>query len=124
MLLFSGPGTKKNYDEGISGQAADLDKQCGVKWVSRFTNKTEEVLEKVKERRWTKKTTSTSLALSLAREELKYGRKDANAGVIVIPDGYPISPKRTTDEARQLQQTGSSILQDLAFQWPARLPPA
>ena len=61
------------------------------------------MLEKVKELRWTKKTTLTSLALSLAGEELTYGRKDANAVVLVITDGYPISPKRTTDEARQRQ---------------------
>ena len=36
VLLYSGPGTKRNYDKCLSGVATDLDTQCSVKWDSRF----------------------------------------------------------------------------------------
>ena len=52
-------------------RATDLNEQCGVKWVSRFTTKTNDVLDSPGTE-MDKKTTLTSMALRLAWEELKW----------------------------------------------------
>lgn len=105
FLLYSGPWKYTQMVKCAYGKGnPDLEKDCQMKWVSRFTNSTADVLPLIDEMKWPRKTTLTSMALSLAREELTYGRRNTRAAVLVITDGKPMSKRSTGIAARRLQK--------------------
>jgi len=113
LQLFSGPSTWSDYekctDELPAGETLDLKKQCGIEWVSHFTNDMGELVKDVKNLVWPAATTLTSVALGQAESELIYGRQDANAVVVVITDGKPMNQVSTIDAAKKLQEKAQVI---------------
>merc|ERR1712083_304512 len=53
--------------------------------------------------------TLTSVALGQAESELTRGRTDANSVVIVITDGWPMSPTGTKQAAKKLMGTAKVL---------------
>jgi len=114
-LLFSWPRTWSNYwkclkipDKGT--EPPNMDTTCGLKWVSHFTSKNEEVATKIKNLAFPSSSTFTSGALALASAELKFGRSDAQQIVVVITDGRPLSVGKTGQQARKLARRPNTRL--------------
>lgn len=114
--LFSGPNNWNSYKKctGRSKASAgppDMEKDCGVQWVSHFTDKVDELASKVEYGTlvWPRSTTLTSAALGQAEAEVLTGREEANSIVIVITDGRPMSQKNTKAAAKKLQEKAKVI---------------
>jgi hypothetical protein len=73
-------------------------------WVQHFSDDKEKTLENIKKLKWPRGGTKTSLALNTAASELNLGRADANSIVIVVTDGKPQSPTRTSAAATALRK--------------------
>lgn len=108
VLLFSGPSNIRTLRRCINGprggKAVDMQGECNVKWVTRFTTDTAAAAAKIKALQWPARTTLTSAALSMAESELQFGRKDAQSVVIVVTDGRPMSARATYYAARKLRR--------------------
>lgn len=128
---FSGPISWPNYKKCTSSDPetkVDLEKDCGIKWISHFTDDLKELKETVKNMEWMKGTTLTASALAESMSELTYSRKDANSLVIVITDGKPMSVTRTGKMAKRLQQkarlmwvpVGANTPKDLMRKWASK----
>lgn len=106
VLLFSGPNTQDAYDICTGSKQVsyevDVEQLCGLKWISHFTSALDGLSTTVSEMTWPASTTYTSGALGLAENELVNGREDANSVVIVLTDGWPISPMQTEAAAGTL----------------------
>lgn len=113
LQLFSGPRTWADYeactDELPEGETLDMKTQCGIQWVSHYTNDMGELASDISNLDWPASTTLTSVALGQAESELINGRQDANAVVIVITDGKPMNEVSTIDAAKQLQEKARVI---------------
>jgi len=113
FLLFSGPLTWKSYKRctGRGDRAPDLKEDCGMEWISHFTNDTATLANAVSHANleFPRKTTLTSFALGLAESELVKGRPSANSVVIVITDGKPLSQRNTRAAAKKLQEKAKLI---------------
>lgn len=106
VLLFSGP-TSYKYLWMCTGQIPgkpDMERDCGIKWVSHFSTDGEDVAQKIEALSFPSKTTLTSLAISTAENELSQGRSDASSVVIVVTDGKPLSPKKTGRASRKIRR--------------------
>jgi len=126
FLLFSGPAGWDTYQRctgDTNGTAVDLDKDCGIQWVSHFTNDTETLAEQVSHSNldWPRGTTLTSVALGQAESELVKGRESANSVVIVITDGYPMSVENTKAAAKKLQEKAKVVWVPVGFDAPLGL---
>jgi len=107
LLLFSGPLTANTLDACTSSRAGvmpDVEKDCGIKWLSRFTKDIAKVEESARKATWPAGTTLTSMALAEARAELSNGRPGANSVVVVITDGKPMSDIKTSQAAKALSK--------------------
>lgn len=113
LQLFSGPKTWDDYekctDELPAGETLDLKEQCGIEWISHFTDNLGELVTKVENLAWPASTTLTSVALGQAESELINGREDANAVVVVITDGKPMNEFSTKDAASKLKEKARAI---------------
>lgn len=106
LLLFSGPTKWSSFKKCAWGRGTpDLEADCAMKWVSKF-KKPDEVAPLIEGSSmvWPRRTTLTSMALSLARQELTYGRRNTRSVVLVITDGKPMRRRPTRIEARRLQK--------------------
>jgi len=125
FLLFSGPMTWDAYQRctGQKKGTYDLDKDCGIQWVSHFTNDTETLAEEVSHANleWPRRTTLTSFALGQAESELVKGRESANSVVIVITDGFPLSQANTEAAAKKLQEKAKVIWVPVGGSAPRKL---
>jgi len=133
-LLFSGPN---DFDTlwaciGLNANVVpDLEKDCGISWVSRLTQDTSSVAAAIKGLAFPAGSTLTSLALSTAESELSNGRAEAQGVVIVITDGKPLSERRTGLAAASIRKksrlmwvpVGRLVPKKLMRQWASR-PPA
>lgn len=118
VMLYSGPRTWAALhlcsDGPAPGQPGpDLEKDCGISWVTssednkspaHFTKDIKDAVKDTGKMEWPAATTMTSLALATAADELKFGRKDAAAVVLVITDGRPMSPEKTFQESKNLRK--------------------
>jgi hypothetical protein len=103
LQLFSGPTTWPSYEKCVGvGEAPDLEKDCGIRWVKHFTNDTLATAKEVEALKFPRATTMTSVALAEASSELINGREDASSIVVVITDGKPMSHERTMAAAHAL----------------------
>lgn len=113
LQVFSGPSSWSDYEKCTSelppGETLDIQTQCGIEWVSHFTDDTGALATEVQSLAWPAATTLTSVALGQAENELIYGREDANSVVVVITDGMPMNQISTTDAARELQKKARCI---------------
>jgi len=110
--LFSGP---KKWDDYLlctgdaKGTTVDMEQQCGIQWVSHFTNNTDALTTKTEAMVWPRSTTLTSVALGQAENMLMYGREEANSVVIVVTDGVPMSQRNTKSASDKLQEKAKVI---------------
>merc|ERR1712060_448118 len=106
----------------------DMSKDCGITWVSHFTDDIKSIESEVKNLQWPRGTTLTATAMAEVLSELTNSRKDANSVVMVITDGRPMSPVRTTKMASRLQQMarllfvpcGPGAPRDLVKKWASK----
>merc|ERR1719343_1047457 len=107
MQVFSGPKTWEDYEkctgELKEGETLDLKEECGIQWISHYTDDMGALATDVRNLEFPASTTLTSVALGQAETELMNSRDDANAVVIVITDGKPMNTVSTADAAKQLQ---------------------
>lgn len=114
-LLFSGPGRRnmrKCTGRGYGGRGRrrrrtgkpNMARDCKISWVQRFSADTKGQAAKIKKLTWPRSTTFTSGALSMAKAELTYGRKDAQSIVIVITDGRPMNRRATAQASKALRK--------------------
>jgi len=111
--LFSGP---KDWDDylgctgGSEGKTIDMKVQCGIEWVSHFSNDTQALNASAQAMDWPQSTTLTSVALGQAEAELVHGREDAQSVVVVITDGVPMSQRNTRSASMKLIDQGVKML--------------
>lgn len=105
LILFSGPDNWNDYQRCTSGTGEDVDmfSTCNIIWVSHFTTNTEELAGNIGNLVWPKSTSLTSAALATAESELRSGRRDAQAVVIVLTDGAPMNRRKTFQAAESLR---------------------
>lgn len=105
-LLFHGPRYWSQYYMcvGDSTGTPDLWEDCGIKWVSHFTDDTDSLAGKIEALQWPAGTTLTSVALQTAVAEFSLGRRDAESLIIVITDGYPLSALKTGTAAKKARE--------------------
>merc|ERR1719387_2504557 len=94
VILYSGPktwgGVRKCFSKNPN-EKIDMEKTCGIKTVTHFTEDMKKVKQLVTGLDWPEGSTLTSLALMTAKSELSMGRQDNHAIVVVITDGRPLS---------------------------------
>jgi len=111
--LFSGP---KDWDDYLgctgdsNGKTIDMKVQCGIEWVSHFSNDTQALNASAQAMDWPQSTTLTSVALGQAEAELVHGREDAQSVVVVITDGVPMSQRNTRSASMKLIDQGVKML--------------
>lgn len=107
VILFGGPRTKVAYEKCTSspdGTPPNMKDECGIEVVSHLTKNTADLVPIVEALSWPKSTTLTSVALTLAQNELGLGRSDSQSLVVVITDGKPLSTHKTRAAARKLRR--------------------
>jgi len=97
VLAFSGPTSWSGVSKcmGEAPGPVDTEKDCQVRWATRFSNDVSKSTQSIEGLAWPKGGSLTSLALNAAANELQLARKDAKAVVVVITDGRPLSFRRT-----------------------------
>lgn len=114
-ILFSGPISWPYYkactDDDFNASTLDFDQKrdCQVDVVNHFSNDTSSIVEKIEGLTWPQGTTLTSMALAMAEQELKNGRSDAQAVVIVVTDGKPMSPRSVKSAVASLRKKARLI---------------
>jgi len=126
LLLFGGPHNMEDYYKctgatPIGDDGLDMKTQCGMNWISHFTNATSTLKTTVAGMTWPQSTTMTSLALSQAEGELYKGRNDAKSVVILITDGWPMSRANTNEAAAKLQQSAEVLYVPVGHSAPVSL---
>lgn len=130
LLLFSGPDNWADYERCTSGTEQDVDMVgiCKIIWASHFTTDTEGLARDMDRLIWPKATTLTSAALATAESELRVGRADAQAVVLVLTDGAPMNKRKTFQASQNLRKkarviwvpvTPNAPLQDIK-EWASR----
>jgi len=111
VILFSGPKSFKKVSKcfGSGTKPVDLKQDCSINIVQHFTKNMAMAKSKIKNLKWPRGSTLTSLALGAARTELSIGRKNARGVVVVITDGRPMSFRKTAMAARQLRKSARLI---------------
>jgi len=105
VLMFSGPTNWPNYKKCTGdGKGVNYAVDCNVAWVSRLSTDKATIVSSVGALAWPRASTLTSAALATAEAELQNGRSDAQAIVIVITDGRPMSKGRTRQAAMKLRK--------------------
>jgi hypothetical protein len=127
VQLFSGPKTWGDYayctgEKPLpAGQTLDLARQCGISWVSHFTDDLEALDENLKNLKWPASSTLTSVALGEAKNELMNGRKDANTVVVVITDGKPMSRLNTVQAVGKLSEIAKVVWVPVGLDAPIQM---
>jgi len=98
-----------------------MKEDCGIEWVSHFTNKTDQVATDIENLQFPKKTTLTSLALSTAETELSQGRQDATSIVVVVTDGKPMSKRNTWRAVKSIRKKARLMFVPVGRYVPRRL---
>jgi hypothetical protein len=120
VQLFSGPSDVDTYKlctgQGPAGQSPDIEKDCGISWVTpltadagHFTADVKNAGKRIKELKWPSKSTFTSLALAQAQAEVLYGRDGVTKVVVVVTNGMPLNPSKTTEAAASLKDVARVI---------------
>ena len=124
VQLFGGPRTWGKYrqcsgvpPEGGPGMPEpDMVEDCGIEWVTPLTTDTghftadgKKAGDLIKALKWPATSTFTSLALAQAQAEFTYARDGATKVVVVVTDGMPLNPFKTTEAAMSLKKMARVI---------------
>jgi len=123
VLVFSGPETQESLDNctGENPEATPTPEDCGMIWVSRYEDKMSDVGPAIDKVTWPAGSTYTSMALAEATAQLVEGRPNAETVVIVVTDGVPASPLRTTKASNDIKEKARLIWVPVATATPAAL---
>lgn len=109
VLLFSGPDTYAKLYKCFDGGDVDMEKDCQIKWVSRFSTDFAAVATEVANMQWPGSSTLTSMALAEASQMIQNGRQNAQTVTVVITDGKPLSKRKTKKAAKELQEKSKVV---------------
>merc|ERR1711953_1223323 len=109
VIMFAGPLFWSDYHACTANLTADLtdvvlQDTCGITLAQQLQNDTAATTAAINKLPYPGTTTFTSGALLLARNVLKFGRKDAEKVVVALTDGWPLDKKRTLKAARKLKR--------------------
>jgi len=114
MMLYSGPGTWDGFKRCTrapgDSERVNMKDDCGIDWVSHFSDNPESVADKVPSLKWPAGTSFTSGALMATLVELRYGRRDAASVVVVISDGASAMSPAMTAEAAALVRNRARLI--------------
>jgi len=110
VLLYSGPDNWPGVDKCLAATPnLDMERDCKVKWVSRYTQDFKGLASSIDQLSWQKGSTLTSIALGMVDADLMYGRIGAASKVIVVTDGKPLSNFNTKAASQRLQTKADVI---------------
>jgi len=111
VILYSGPRTWGGVFKcvGKSTKQVDLEKTCGIKTVTHFTNDFKKLKELITGLEFPQGSTLTSLALMTAKDEFRLGRQKSPAVVVVFTDGRPLSYRKTEIAAMQVRKVARLV---------------
>jgi len=111
VILYSGPRTWGGVYKcfGRNSKRVDMEKTCKIKTVTHFTGDMKNVKTLIKDLKWPKGSTLTSLALLKAQAELSLGRKNAKSVIVVITDGRPLSYRYTNYASRIVRRSARLV---------------
>eukprot|EP00811_Abedinium_folium_P016136 NODE_2507_length_2200_cov_16.472745.p1 GENE.NODE_2507_length_2200_cov_16.472745~~NODE_2507_length_2200_cov_16.472745.p1 ORF type:complete len:414 (-),score=48.13 NODE_2507_length_2200_cov_16.472745:232-1473(-) len=112
VMTFGGPEKWDQYNGCVLGgnSSYKLSTDCEISIVSEFTNDTSAVENLVDAAPWSATNTFTSGALTVAGNLFQRGRAEAKKVAILITDGKPLSPKKTSSAARLLRNRGIKVV--------------
>jgi len=82
----------------------DPESDCGIEWLTHFTNDNNVALQAVRGANWMRSYTITSLAIEQANSELMGSRSDTQSIVIIVTDGRPLNAIRTGYAAARIKE--------------------
>jgi len=104
VISYSGPFTWRGVRKCTrSSRRMDL-RKCKIQMVTHFTEDIKKVRQLVNGLPFMRGGTLTSLALSMAKEEFKLGRKNAKSVALVFTDGRPLYYGKTRLAAREVRK--------------------
>jgi len=112
LMVFGGPLNSMSLEKCTGsdlGIHPDVQNDCGMRWVSRFTDSRAELSQKLTQVPHPESTTMISMALAEAKSQLENGRPDAESVVIIVTDAKPMSIRKTTKAAQDLMKTARLI---------------
>jgi len=114
FVVYSGPESYEGFEKctgNVKGTTIDMEKDCGIQWVSHLTSDVATLADDVSHAKltWPRGTTLTSVALGQAEAEFMQGREDANSVAIVITGDYPMSQSNMKSAAKRLQEKAKVI---------------
>jgi hypothetical protein len=105
LVLYSGPQTMENYKACTSPiGGVDMMNTCKIVWASHFTTSTGTLATNMARLVWPRGTRLTSTAMATAEAELRTGRADAQAIVIVLTAGQPMNRRKTFQAAQMIRR--------------------
>jgi len=115
VIMFAGPLYWEHYWACTANLSADvtdvvLQDTCGITLAQQLQNDTAATTAAINNLPYPATTTFTSGALLLARNVLKFARKDAEQVVVALTDGVPIDERRTKQAARTLKKKGIRLV--------------
>lgn len=102
-LLMGGPTDWDTFQRCSHG-GADITSDCGMEWMSHLSLDNAAVSASILSATWPESTALTATALMSADNELINGRPDAEAVVVVMTDANFMSPRATSQAAKQLRE--------------------
>lgn len=123
VMVFSGPADMDTLDNctGENPEANPTPEQCGMIWATRYEDKMSDVGPAIDKIEYPAGGTFTSMALAEAAAQLVEGRQNAETVVIVVTDGEPASPDRTTTAANALKEKARLMWVPVAISKPEAL---
>jgi len=115
LMVVSGPKNWRDYlrctkGPGPGESMPDLQNDCGIYWVSHFTEDTTSISQRLQAMSWPGGSTLLSAALMSAMGELRMGRKNVDSTVLVVSDARPMSPLLTTEAVRKLHKKKTRVM--------------
>jgi len=112
MMVFGGPtnaGALEKCTGSDPNNKPDLEKDCGMKWVSHLSNDTAAVATALKPIVYPESTTMASMAIAEAQSELAAGRPDAASVVVVVTRAKTMSGRKAAKASEDLKKTARLI---------------
>lgn len=121
VLQYSGPEDFEDYGACKLGQKKPS--ECGCNWLTEMSEEPAAVVKTIEGAPFTKGSTLTSMALSMAKAELmKNRRQEASEKIaILITDGKPLSKRNTFLKAQELRAVARLMIVTVGKKAPSKL---
>jgi len=121
VLQYSGPADFSGYKDCMLGHKKPS--ECGCNWLTELSEDPEAVAKTIEKAAFTKGSTLTSMALSMAKAELlRNGRPEASEKLaILITDGKPLSRTKTLLKSKELRTVARLMIITVGKKAPSKL---